>query len=262
MPTTAPLSVDELTALLGPGSCWGPIRWRASTGSTNQDAAALIKAGGDAGLVVLSEHQAEGRGRFAREWRDTPGTSVACSAVVAPRPAPPMWGWLSLLVGLAVREGVERYTHAGAGRVTLKWPNDVLVDGRKVCGILCERAGDLAVLGWGLNVCMDECELPVPTAGSLLLAGLPHDKTAVLAEVLASLQRWFGLWQDRGELRAEYEAACDTIGRQVNLHVDVQRAAAGVLTGHAVGVDPTGAILIERGGQVEAHSAGDVVHLR
>ncbi|MFZ2623726.1 MAG: biotin--[acetyl-CoA-carboxylase] ligase [Propionibacterium sp.] len=263
MPTTAPLSVAELTELLGPGSCWGPISWRAVTGSTNDDLAALARHGARAGQVLFSEHQRVGKGRFTRAWQDTPGTSVASSVLVAPRPQAPSWGWLSLLVGLAVREGIETYTGAQPGRITLKWPNDVLVDGRKVCGILCERVGDLAVLGWGLNICMDEDELPVPRAGSLLLAGLPHDKTGVLAAVLTSLQRWFELWQERGEVRSEYEAVCDTIGRQVNLHADIERSGSSVIPGLAVGVDATGAILIEdaEGGR-RPYSAGDVVHLR
>ena len=263
MPTTEPLSVAALTKLLGPASCWGPISWRASTGSTNDDLTALARDVAAPGAVLLSEHQRGGKGRFARAWQDTPGTSLASSVLVAPQPAAQSWGWLSLLVGMAVREGIERYTGAEPGRITLKWPNDVLVDARKVCGILCERVGEFAVLGWGLNICMDEDELPVANAGSLLLAQLPHDKTHVLAAVLASLQRWLGLWQTRGEVRHEYEAVCDTIGRRVNLHADIEHCGASVIPGLAVGVDATGAILIEDArGERRAYSAGDVVHLR
>lgn len=263
MPTTPPLSVEELTGLLGPHTCWGPIQWHASIGSTNEELAALARGGAGPGQLVISEHQTGGRGRFARSWQDTPGTSVATSALVAPRPAAASWGWLSLLVGLAVREGIEEYTGAQQGRVTLKWPNDVLIDGRKVCGILCERVGELAVVGWGLNISMDASELPVSKAGSLLIAGLPHDKSGVLAAVLTSLQKWFGTWQGRGELREEFDAFCDTIGRRVNLHADVQRSGTTVIPGLAVGVDDSGALLIEdANGQRHAYSAGDVVHLR
>lgn len=263
VPSTPPLDVPGLIRLLGSASCWGPIEWQSATGSTNDDLAARARAGAASGLVLLSEHQAAGKGRFERQWQDTPGTGVATSVLVRPSPAPRQWGWLSLLVGMAVKDGIQNYTRAEPGRISLKWPNDVLIDGRKVCGILCERVGDKAVLGWGLNVSMDVSELPVDTATSLLLSALPHDKTGLMAAVLTSLQRWFELWQPRGEIREEYQKTCDTIGRRVNLHADIEQSGSSIIPGLAVGVDHTGAILLEDdAGNRVAHTAGDVVHLR
>lgn len=263
VPATAALNVPHLVELLGPDSCWGPIEWCERTGSTNEDLAGRARAGARPGLVLVAEHQSTGRARFDRQWQDTPGTSTAISVLVAPDPEPARWGWLSILVGLAVREGVEACTGAAPGRVSLKWPNDVLLDGKKICGILCERVGDVAVLGWGLNISMDESELPVPTATSLYLAHLPCGKDEVTAHVLTSLQRWFEQWQRTGQLRREFTAACDTIGRAVRLHQDIESATAVVVEGTAVGVDETGAILIEdAAGRRCAYSAGDVIHLR
>lgn len=263
MPSTAPLNVPHLVELLGPDSCWGPIEWYERTGSTNEDLAARARAGARPGLVLIAEHQSTGRGRFDRRWEDVPGTATATSVLVAPRPEPARWGWLSILVGLAVREGVERATGTGPGRVTLKWPNDVLLDGRKICGILCERVDGLAVLGWGVNISMDETELPVPGAGSLLLAGLPHGKDELTAAILTSLQRWFEQWQTTGQVREGFMAACNTIGRSVLIHEDVDSADSAVVAGTAVGVDDTGALVVEDAdGHRRVHSAGDVIHLR
>jgi BirA family biotin operon repressor/biotin-[acetyl-CoA-carboxylase] ligase len=269
MPTTDPLDVAELERLLGPATMWRPIHWKASTGSTNDDLAAMARGGQSSGTVLFSEHQGSGKARFDRVWRDTPGTSLATSVLVSPRPVPLAWGWLSLLVGIAVREGVERYTQAESGRLTLKWPNDVLLDGHKICGILSERVGDRAVLGFGLNVSMATDELPVPTATSLMLAGLPHDKAPLMAEVLTSLERWFGLWQQRGEIRDEFLGECATIGRRVRVHLDVEQDSeapgrgADVTTGVAVGVDEHGALIVDGDdGLRRVLAAGDVVHLR
>lgn len=263
VPTTAPLNVAHVVELLGPDNCWDPIEWYERTGSTNEDLAARARAGAAPGLVIGTEHQASGHGRFDRSWRDTPGTATAMSVLVAPRPEPARWGWLSILVGLAVREGVERCTGAEAGRVSLKWPNDVLLDGRKICGILCERVGDLAVLGWGLNISMDVDELPVPGAGSLYLAGLLRGKDELTAEVLGSLQRWFERWQDAGQVRDGFKANCATLGRTVRVHRDVESSGADVATGVAVDIDDSGALVVEDScGTRRAWSAGDVVHLR
>lgn len=263
MPRTAALNPDHLRRLLGPDSIWKPIRWVASTGSTNDDLAARVASGARSGEVLMSEHQTTGKARFTRHWEDTPGTSLATSVLVKPQPGPQSWGWLSLLVGLAVREGVESYTGAEPGRVSLKWPNDVMLDGKKICGILCEKVDDYAVLGWGLNIAMDESELPVPTANSLLLAGLPHDKDELMAAILSSLQRWYELWQPRGEVGDEYTEICATMGRAVRLHQDVERTGTSIVEGTAVGVDATGAIIIQTSdGQCTAYAAGDVVHLR
>ncbi|RLP10697.1 biotin--[acetyl-CoA-carboxylase] ligase [Propionibacterium australiense] len=239
------------------------MEWYERTGSTNEDLADRARTGARPGLVLVAEYQSVGRARFDRRWQGAPGTSIAVSVLVAPRPEPARWGWLSILVGLAVREGVESCTGAAPGRVSLKWPNDVLLDGRKICGILCERVGDLAVLGWGLNISMDEDELPVPTATSLYLAGLPCGKDEVTAHVLTSLQRWFEQWQRTGQLRREFMSVCATIGSAVRLHQDVESATAAVVEGTAVGVDETGAILIEdAAGRRRAFGAGDVIHLR
>lgn len=236
----------------------------AATGSTNADLALLARQGGPAGLALIAEHQDAGRGRFERTWVSLPGVSVATSVLLRPSRPALDWGWLSLLVGLAVADGIRAL--GGGERVTLKWPNDVLIDQRKVCGILSERIvtdwGDAAVCGWGINVSMSAGELPVPHATSLLLAGLPTDKSALLAAILARLADLERRWDAGADLRDEYAAGCSTVGRQVRVHLDLQSPHGESVVGRAVGVGSNGELLVDLGDQVTAFAAGDVVHLR
>lgn len=236
----------------------------ATTGSTNADMAEWAREGRPEGTVLVSEHQASGRGRFERPWTAPPGTSVSTSVLLRPHRRVADWGWLSLLVGLAVADGLRAI--GGGDLIELKWPNDVLVRGRKVCGILSEHvatpAGDAAVCGWGLNVTMDVSELPVPTATSLLLAGLATDKDEVIAAVLRRLGGLYASWNAGGELAEEYARGCATIGREVRVHLDRQAPHAAHVDGRATGIGANGELLVDVGGRVEPFSAGDVVHLR
>lgn len=263
MPASPAADAARITELLGAGSSW-QVHCVDSTNSTNADLAQLARQGAPAGLVRIADHQRRGRGRFDRKWASPPGSSVATSVLL--RPARPTldWGWLSLLVGLAVSQGIRDL--GGGERVWLKWPNDVLIDARKVCGILSERVvtdwGDAAVCGWGVNVSMTSAELPVPHATSLMMAGLPTDKSALLSAVLTRLADLERRWDAGADLREEYEAGCATIGRQVRVHLDEQSRHGPSVTGLAVGVGPNGELLVDLGGVVEAFAAGDVVHLR
>ena len=215
--------------------------------------------------TIIADHQSAGRGRLGRTWTTPDGQALLASTIVSlPTSFPTeMLGWLVHACALSVRDALSPRLSPLGHTVSLKWPNDVLLDGRKICGILCERVDGLAVLGWGVNISMDETELPVPGAGSLLLAGLPHGKDELTAAILTSLQRWFEQWQTTGQVREGFMAACDTIGRSVLIHEDVDSADSAVVAGTAVGVDDTGALVVEDAdGHRRVHSAGDVIHLR
>ena len=263
MPASPPANADRINALLRPDSYWR-VRCISSTGSTNSDVIVAARRGEAAGAVLVAEHQESGRGRFERSWTSPPGAAVATSVLLRPRRPALDWGWLSLLVGLAVADGVRSL--GGGDRVTLKWPNDVLIDQKKVCGILSERvvtdSGDAAVCGWGINVSTARDELPVARATSLLLAGLPTDKSALLAAILDRLADLADRWDAGSDLRVEYATGCSTIGRRVRVHLDEQTATGLVAVGEAVGVGPNGELLVALADEVKAFTAGDVVHLR
>lgn len=231
-----------------------------STGSTNADLAEAARAGAPAGTVLVAENQTEGRGRFERRWSSPRGASLSISVLLRPRRPMSDWGWLSLLVGVAVRDGIAAQ---GAGdRAQLKWPNDVLVDGRKICGILCEAAAGAVICGFGINVSLAPDELPVPHATSLLIAGLDTDKTRLFESVLLRFADLVEDWEQGADISQIYSAACSTIGRQVRVHLDVEHPDQGSVTGTAVGVGPDGELLVDVQGTITAFSAGDVVHLR
>lgn len=247
--------------LVNPRSPWTLVRTVADTGSTNADLAAAARRGAASGLVLVSDHQSAGRGRFSRVWTAPPGASLAISVLVRPPAAVPQrrWLWLPLVTGLAVADGVRRATGLLA---ELKWPNDVLIDGRKVCGILAERVdgdqGPAAIIGMGINTTLAPDQLPVPTATSLAIAGAEVLPGEVAAGILAALGEWYTRWLSGADLRAEYANRCSSVGRRVR----VQLSASDSVTGEATGVDPDGCLLVATGGRERAFAAGDVVHLR
>lgn len=149
---------------------WSSVQVVDSTGSTNADLVAAARDGAASGTVLVSAHQSAGRGRFDRVWEAPPDTAVAVSVLVRPRRPLEHWGWLSVIAGMAVTDAVRL---VGGLDASLKWPNDVLVDGRKLCGILSEAvptdAGMAAVVGMGLSVALTREQLPVPTATSVRL---------------------------------------------------------------------------------------------
>ena len=236
--------------------------------STNALVTARAHDGAPEGLVVVAEHQTAGRGRLDRSWETPARSGLTFSVLLRPTVPLPIWPWLPLLAGYAVDKALT----AAGFEASVKWPNDVLLDDRKVAGILVERvetpAGPAAVVGVGLNVGMTEDELPVPEATSLLVAGgeVP-DRTDLLLDLLASLWEAYTAWQEGGDLAAmrlseSYAAACATIGSRVRVQLPSDRALAGT----AIGIDGGGRLLVEHSeaGRVEttAVSAGDVVHVR
>lgn len=243
------------------GGLWQRVDVVATTGSTNADLARLSREGAEPGLVLASGHQSAGRGRLARRWEAPPDTSLACSVLVAPRRPMHEWGWLPLLVGMGVTDGVRAATGLDA---RLKWPNDVLVSDRKLCGILCESIGDpevpRAVLGFGINVDLRADQLPVGHATSTRLEGSDVGATTILAAVLRSLETWFETWDAGLDLVDEYRRRCDTIGRRVTVRTN--GGAGAPVVGTALGVDAGGGIVVDDGSGPRTFVAGDVEHLR
>ncbi|MFG2135649.1 biotin--[acetyl-CoA-carboxylase] ligase [Streptomyces sp. NPDC048650] len=264
-----PLSGPALRrALLRPGSLWTSLDVVDSTGSTNTDLAARAAKGEvTEGAVLVAEEQSAGRGRLDRRWSAPPRSGLFFSVYLTPTAPTARWGWLPLLTGVATAAALART--AGVD-TTLKWPNDLLVtvDGaeRKTGGILAERAGDGVVIGIGLNVSLRADELPVPTAGSLALAGAPGtDRDPLLRAVLRSLEEWYGKWQDAvgdpaaSRLQEAYAAGCATLGRSVRAELP----GDAELLGEAVAIDGDGRlVLATEDGVQQPVAAGDIVHLR
>lgn len=262
MPRRPPLERDALARAAGPR--WDVVLLPESP-STNAEATRRAREGAGEGLVVVADHQTAGRGRLDRTWVTPARSALTFSVVLAPDVPAARWPWLPLLTGVAVVTGVRRSLGATC---SLKWPNDVLVDGRKVAGILVERVetdhGPVAVVGVGLNVSQQPEELPVETATSLAAAtGTEPDRTALLGDVLAALGEGYDAWRSAGgdpvALRSTYLQVCSTVGSQVR----VQLPDGGTLEGTATGVDPEGRLeVVDTSGRRTVLGAGDVVHVR
>jgi BirA family transcriptional regulator, biotin operon repressor / biotin---[acetyl-CoA-carboxylase] ligase len=205
----------------------------------------LVAEGGKDGRVLVADHQTAGRGRTGREWLDVPGAMLMFSALLRDVPADK-----SALVGLAAAVAVAR---AIGDEALLKWPNDVRLEGRKVCGIIGELApnGDYVVLGIGVNVGHGDGDLPADLgATSLRIArGDPPRRDELCAAILRELDALIA----RDDWLDAYRALCETIGQVVRVELP-----DGVREGTATEVRDDGALVVDG----EPVLAGDVVHVR
>ncbi|MDK8762516.1 biotin--[acetyl-CoA-carboxylase] ligase [Corynebacterium sp. MSK218] len=258
------------------------IEYTESTGSTNTDLMQADKVAGD--TVLLTNEQSAGKGRLGRHWVSPAGSQLIFSVLLLPDSLDHL-GTLPLAAGLAVTDSVD-----GA---VLKWPNDVHIDGKKLCGILAE-AGPVGeafksapktevskaeinkaevskaevapktqaanppsarvVVGMGINVTLTREELPIEAATSLALEGRDTDRTELAITVLKNLRHRITQWEQQDpQLMADYRKVCSSIGQEVRLE-----APTGDVTGTVEGVADDGRINV--GG--EYYSAGDVIHLR
>jgi BirA family transcriptional regulator, biotin operon repressor / biotin---[acetyl-CoA-carboxylase] ligase len=257
------------------------------TGSTN-DVLVAHAAGADAAAwpdlsVVVTDNQTRGRGRLGRTWLAPSGKSLAISVLLRPVGLPvERLGWFPLLAGAAMTRAVRDVVEASivptadlkeaetpSHTVTLKWPNDVLIDGYKVSGILSELLPDTSgvIVGAGLNVSLDEHDLPTLTSTSLML--VTHstpDPDAVLAGYLTELTELYAAFVAAGGdpvasgLLAEVTQQCGTLGSPVR----VELPGGSELVGTAVSIDEHGRLLVQNHDTDELQSvaAGDVTHLR
>lgn len=232
------------------------------TGSTNKDAMRLALSGEPVPLWVTAERQTGGRGRQGRSWTSLTGNlhaSVAFSTLAPPQAA----GQIALVAGLMVYDAVARTTgldHGGALR--LKWPNDLLVNGAKVAGILVESAyparegapGLLAVIGFGVNVvCVPELDRPVT---SLAQNGAAVDAEIVFAALADSYQTWLDNWSEgRGfaHIRSQWLKRAGPLGEPIRVNTGL-----GEVAGTFQGLSETGGLLAQVDGRIEEFSFGDV----
>lgn len=238
------------------------LRAVASSPSTNSE---LLALAADPALpsftTLLTLDQTAGRGRLDRSWVAPSGTALALSVLVRDAVRHPLVSWLPLLAGLALAEALDT---VAPDRVAVKWPNDLLLDGRKVCGILIEIApgGRDAVIGSGINLAQTAEQLPVETATSLALAGVPlgpGELDTLVASYLGRLRNELETPGPGSRLRERVIARCATVG----MRVQVALADGSALVGIATGIDATGRLEVTPdAGAMVAVAVGDVTHVR
>ncbi|MGI9034344.1 MAG: biotin--[acetyl-CoA-carboxylase] ligase [Acidimicrobiales bacterium] len=258
-----------------PATClFGDVRHFRQVDSTNRVAADLAREGAAEGLVVVADHQTAGRGRRGRSWHAQPGSSLLASVVLRPRPDVAQSDLVMVACALAAADACGD----AAGFVPdLKWPNDLVVRGRKLAGLLAElvmdprRVGPAVVVGLGLNVAWTGPGLASGAGGPLpdelagravtaeAVAGRPVDRRTLLDAYLSRLER---RWTDLATggtkaLLEDYRCRCVTLGRPVR----VDLPGGQVLEGVATGVDEDASLLVSSAGTETRVTAGDVVHL-
>jgi BirA family biotin operon repressor/biotin-[acetyl-CoA-carboxylase] ligase len=236
---------------------WNPLLLT-ETASTNDVARDQARRGAAAGFVVAAARQTRGRGRLGRRWESAPGAGLYVSILLRPELAARDAGQLTILASVAMADAVE--TAAGF-RPQIKWPNDLVVNGRKLGGLLIETepAGARlrwAVVGVGLNVNHESVDFPEELrdiATSLkIIAGQPFRRADLLVALLHALSA--RLATPFAETREAWAVSSLALGQRVTL-----TTLRGVLHGQAVGLDPSGALLLRReSGEIEIVTAGDM----
>ena len=239
---------------------------RAEAESTNDVAWEACAQGMPDGTTVVADAQTRGRGRAGRSWQTGPGKGLALSLLLHVGCSPKSGagrGAIPLAAGLALARALERF----GARADLKWPNDLLIGGRKVAGILCESrrggagvepgAGDAVVIGVGVNVREEREDLGAlaDLATSLAIEGCAASREEVAAEFLNALEPlWAELEEgDPATVLAAWRERASFWGRAVRV-----RTPAGEVTGVATGLDPGGGLVIEREGVAVTVHVGDL----
>jgi len=221
--------------------------------STQSVAFALAERGAADRTVVVADQQSAGRGRRGRTWQAPAGSSVLASILVRPRLPQSLLPALSLATAVATAEALRR---VAAVEARVKWPNDVLVEGKKIAGILLEsRLGAQPLLAVGIGVNLGQREFPPELAASATSVALETGRAPGRETMLAALLEEFDAWRARledegfGPVRERWRALSDTIGRRVTVDA---------VSGIAVDLDVDGALLIDVGGAITRVIAGTV----
>ncbi|WP_284125592.1 biotin--[acetyl-CoA-carboxylase] ligase [Parerythrobacter aestuarii] len=233
------------------------IRTVAETGSTNADLIALLSAGERVGEGdwLVADRQTAGRGRQGRTWFDGHGNFMG-STVVHTAPNDPPAHSLALVAGLAVYEAIQPLC-PNPSALMLKWPNDVLLAGAKLCGILLERAGDAVVIGIGVNLAAAP-DLPDRRTVALSSLGPAPDRDSFAAQLAASLDRELERWRTFG--LAPIIRRWLAVGTPEGTVLTVHEPDGGVLAGQFAGLDGEGTLRLRlEDGSVRAIHAGDVM---
>lgn len=260
MTNREPLNRDELHRHLVDTNLYQQLTVLEQTGSTNADLLQAAADGAPTFTAEIAEFQDSGRGRRGRAWVTPAYSQVTFSVLVRPRTLD-HFGSLSLMAGLALIDALQPLL---GSQVALKWPNDVLVNGNKICGILGE-AQALAtnhpevVLGCGLNHSLTREELPVDNATSLALEGIDVDRTELTVSVLTAMHNRLGAWATGDVHMDDYRAVCSTIGKDIR----VMRPGTDDLLGRGEDITDEGFLVVrDRSGELHELSAGEVHHVR
>jgi len=242
--------------------------------STNTFALELAKKPISQGTVVLADSQTAGRGRLQRSWFSPKGANIYGSLIFSFNSPMQTIGWVPLMAGIAIAQAIEDHVEIG---ITLKWPNDILIDERKVGGILCESfkrnsTETCVVIGFGINVNLSESAFPKDLellATSLQIQSQhPLDRHLLLKSIITTLEKGWDALISQGPQACQlaYSSRCSTLGKQVQ----VQLPDGSELEGIAQSIGEQGQLQIisspsdakEQSARIQDVHAGDIRHIR
>jgi BirA family transcriptional regulator, biotin operon repressor / biotin---[acetyl-CoA-carboxylase] ligase len=230
--------------------------------STNTCAKALAGCWAAEGTVVFSETQTAGRGRLGRSWYSAPQQNLTFTIILRPSLPPDSVNLLPLFTGVVIAEAIEE--HCGVA-IECKWPNDLLIGGKKVAGILCEGSFkqdmvEYVTVGIGLNVNQETFPAPLQeTATSLRLSlGHPVERTGLFRAIIASFEREYDLLAVRGydSIVPRWLGRSSVVGRQIEVSQE-----GTMITGVVRGISAEGSLLLETPDGLKGLLAGDVTVL-
>ncbi|GIP20070.1 biotin--[acetyl-CoA-carboxylase] ligase [Paenibacillus sp. J22TS3] len=231
------------------------------TTSTQEDVRRLAEEGAQEGTLVIAEEQTVGRGRFGRKWFSPPGKGIWMSLLLRPGLPLSCAPQLTLLTAVAVCRAIRSVTGVDSG---IKWPNDLLVHGRKICGILLESVAEderirycIAGIGIDANMTAEDYpeELRDKVSSLRLESGQPIDRESLIGAVMSELEKLYKLYLEEGfgPIAHLWEALSVTINQEVTLNTP-----QGPVTGYATGIDMSGALILDQDGRKTLIFSGDV----
>lgn len=229
------------------------LLWREKVSSTNDDLRALAEKGLAEGLVLVAEEQTAGRGRRGAEWFSAKGESLAFSILLRPKKPKAFWHRLSLVTGLSVAEALERFVPLAE----IKWPNDVLIGGKKIAGILVEAGSDFVIVGIGINVNTETFPAGLAATSLAIERGeAVHRSEVLLAVVERFAHHSMRLGTGFEGLLAGIRERCHLTGHRVTL-ICADHRREGVV----MGIGSGGELLLESEGKTESIVQADEVRL-
>jgi len=269
-PTADALQATVIQAKLTTQSLGQSIHILTETPSTNSLGMTLAESGESHGTVILAEHQTSGKGRLGRSWVSPPNKNIYCSVILRDPRLQKYLTWIPLATGVALSEAIQK-EHSIT--TSLKWPNDLLIDQKKLGGILCEstsrgKSTGVLIVGFGVNVNANQEDFPTDlqhTSTSLLQeSGQPCHRNPLIASMFNHLERWYDQLASHNieAIRSAYSAVCSTLGMDVCCMVNDRQEIHGLAT--AIGVDGSLQVIPFTPGAkktIDIHSA-DVTHVR
>ena len=254
------LSKSELESIRRTGWVGSEIVYLSETDSTNTKAKHLAEEGYPTGTLVVAEQQMAGRGRRGRGWEAPKGTGIYMTLLLKPQIEPDNASMLTLVAALAVSAAVRRVINRPAG---IKWPNDIVMNGKKICGILTEMSAQVdyvnyIVIGIGINVHNESFpeEISHMATSLYLETGAHHNRAALIEEVWEQFEHYYGIFmetQDLSRLTKEYNA------HLVNMHQEVKVLdPKEPYEGKAMGITARGELIVDTWESRKLVSAGEV----